>query len=165
MCVLEQMEPGGTLLVGVVANTPSGATAPPGPLAATADEHFAPDRNPWSLPLRCQAAARVSQELSASRRDVGVVSTILPRPSTSWALICAWFPGHRTWAVPERGEEHDAAKAAFFAKSGDSLLRIPGERSVSGREIRDLYARQDPRASTLVPPCVVNLYFPEHASG
>lgn len=104
------------------------------PFDRASAEHFARDRNLW-CPLE---VLRMVDTLIAARWPDRATSFLLPRPSRglAWGAVECMLPGHRVWVVPERGEEWDEKKAAFFASMGDEVLRIPLARRASGRSIR-----------------------------
>jgi hypothetical protein len=147
---------GMSLIIGVV--TAAGETAEGPGIATTADEHFEASRNPWPSVVCCRAAARVASVLEQDRPKIPVIATLLPRPSRSWRVITTMLPGDRTWVIPEREEEHDERKAAFFVGQGDRLLRIPSPRIASGHEIRAAITAGSPRSADHLPLSVADLY-------
>jgi hypothetical protein len=86
----------------------------------------------------------------------------MPRPDLSWELVDAWFPGKRTWIIPEAGEEFDDNKAAFFASQGDGVLRIPETTGASGRLLRDAWLeRNEALFRAGVPKACFEVYWKE----
>ena len=98
-------------------------------------EHFESSRNPFP-PL---AVHRMLQELARVRYPERPPQVLLiPRPSRggNWTAIDQFFPGSRTWVVPDAGENWDERKAEFFAAMGDDVIRVPHDPAVSGRDLR-----------------------------
>jgi hypothetical protein len=124
----------------------------------TSEEHHVPERNPWPLPTRLRALGLAAQDLR-SRYVIKACVTALPRPDLAWEVIRAWFPGERMWLIPSAGERFDDAKAEFFAKRGDAVVRVRDETGVSGRELREYYRTgQLQRLRMYLPECVRETY-------
>ncbi|MEV6349782.1 adenylyltransferase/cytidyltransferase family protein [Actinoplanes sp. NPDC051851] len=153
------------LVIGVVASTGNRAESQDAGFSATADEHHAPDRNLWPAAVRLEAVTRVSRLVVADRPLVRCVPLVLPRPDLAWDWIIEWFPGERTWIIPDAGEEFDDWKATFFLEQGDQVLRVPEDSHVDGRTLRRLYIDRDEHFVDGVPAEVADLYWEHIGTG
>lgn len=142
-----------TLVLAVVAPL-KGLPDTPNEFASIAEEHHSPDRNPWSITTRLMALVRVVQALSVDYPETSVVASAIPRPDLGWETLVSWFPGERTWVVPDAQEDFDNAKVDYFLENGDAVVRFKDETNVDGRLIRSRFA-SDPEAASLLLPEVV----------
>jgi hypothetical protein len=146
ICACMKEAPGDAAIVlGVVApsHSPSGRDDLARSFSREAAEHHQPGRNPWDLSVRLRAALAVARVVNSfgSSQDRLLV-TALPRPDYAFDTIRLWFPGERTWAIPDAGEEFDEIKETYFLARGDQVMRITCLCGVSGRELRSAYASQ-----------------------
>ena len=124
-----------------------------------ADEHHLPERNPWSLSTRLWALGGVTNYFRERHPELQINTTLLPRPDYGLRVIRSWFPGERSWIVPEAGEMFDEAKVKFFVDSGEKVVRVPDTSNVSGRILRESWKIGDvEEMRRQLPECVHRAY-------
>jgi hypothetical protein len=125
-----------------------------GEFTSVAREHHTEDRNPWTVTTRLLALARVAEILSRDYPGKRISVSSIPRPDLGWRTLQAWFPGHRTWVVPDADEQFDEAKVAYFREKGEQVIRFNGETEMDGRSLRAQFAKDSIAAGMLLPAMV-----------
>lgn len=99
------------------------------------EDNFLPERNPFST----NDVLRMVSAVARRRYPGRLVTTLLPRPSCgiAWEVIKSMFSEERIWIVPKREEDWDESKSNFFSTVGDKVLRIPSQRKINGKIIRE----------------------------
>jgi hypothetical protein len=123
-----------------------------------AEEHHTAERNPWTLTTRLLALQEVAELLYREYPGTSVAVSAIPRPDLGWDTLLRWFPGDRTWIVPDAQEDFDEAKVSYFREKGENVIRFNGETSVDGRLLRARFAVDASSASLLLPDMVRDAY-------
>ncbi len=138
--VVQARPPVETADIGGAGASPVPAGLPPtdAGFAASAAEHHEPERNPLSFAQRHALwTSLLRRRLPADLRPRVIA---LPRPELAWAWIEALLPGRRAWIVPDGGDAFDDAKADFFRRRGDRVVRPRYRPITDGRRVRALLA-------------------------
>ena len=128
--------------------------------AQLASEHHLSERNPWNV---CVPMMAISQVAKSSSYYNQIITTLIPRPELGWRVIEKWFPGERTWIVPLANESFDEHKTVFFGKLNDAVIRLEDNSGVSGRELRELYAKGHyDEFMSYIPDCIGDTFIKSH---
>jgi hypothetical protein len=146
-----------TLVLGIVAPV-VGIVGEVSDFVTVAEEHHVAERNPWTITTRLLALARVGEMLSREHPGKSIAISAIPRPDVAWETLRSWFPGDRTWIIPDACEEFDEAKAAYFRNKGERIVRFNGETEVDGRLLRARFAEDMVTAASLLPGIVRDVF-------
>lgn len=143
----------GRLVVGVVFSALSPEHTPSDEFTAMGDARLSASLNPFSVIDRLtMISATVRSHHLADRTTV----MPMPRPDVYWELVTAMLPGPRTWILPIGDDPFNQVKERFFVGRGDRVVRVQGDPTVCGTQVRKALA-EDPRvAVTLVPAPVAS---------